>query len=80
VPFRDAHEAVAQAVRFAEQRKCDLSDISIAELQKFSKLIGEDVYQVLSLEGSLASRNHVGGTAPQQVEAAIVQARLYLKK
>jgi len=75
VPFRDAHEIVAQAVRFAETRKCDLSDISIADLQKFSTKIGEDVYQVLSLEGSLASRNHTGGTAPVQVEAAIKRAR-----
>jgi argininosuccinate lyase len=80
MPFRDAHEAVARAVRFAEQRGCDLSDISIAELQQFSTHIGEDVYQVLSLEGSLASRNHIGGTAPQQVEAAILRARASLAK
>jgi argininosuccinate lyase len=79
VPFRDAHEVVAQAVRFAEQRKCDLSDISIDELQKFSKLITDDVYQVLSLEGSLASRDHIGGTAPNQVVAAIERARSALK-
>jgi argininosuccinate lyase len=78
LPFRDAHEAVAQAVRFAEQRGCELSAISIAELQKFSALIAEDVYQVLTLEGSLASRNHIGGTAPQQVEAAIARARASL--
>jgi argininosuccinate lyase len=78
VPFRDAHETVAVAVRFAEQRGCDLSDISLAELQQFSTHIGEDVYQVLSLEGSLASRNHIGGTAPQQVEAAIARARSVL--
>jgi argininosuccinate lyase len=80
VPFRDAHEIVAVAVRFAEQRGCDLSDISLAELQQFSAHIGEDVYQVLSLEGSLASRNHIGGTAPQQVAAAIVRARASLEK
>ena len=73
LPFRDAHEAVAQAVRFAEKRSCELSGISIAELQQFSKLIVEDGYQVLSLEGSLASRNHIGGTAPNQVEAAIAE-------
>jgi argininosuccinate lyase len=78
LPFRDAHEAVALAVRFAEQKGCDLSDISLAELQKFSALIGEDVYQVLSLEGSLASRNHIGGTAPNQVAAAIARGREYL--
>jgi argininosuccinate lyase len=77
-PFRDAHEAVALAVRFAEQRGCDLSDISLAELQKFSVLIEQDVYQVLSLEGSLASRDHIGGTAPNQVTAAIARGRNYL--
>ena len=77
-PFRDAHEAVALAVRFAEQRGCDLSDISLAELQKFSALIAQDVYQVLSLEGSLASRDHIGGTAPNQVTAAIARGRNYL--
>ena len=80
VPFRDAHETVAVAVRFAEQRGCDLSDISLTELQQFSAHIGEDVYQVLSLEGSLASRNHLGGTAPQQVSAAITRARASLVK
>jgi len=80
LPFRDAHEAVALAVRFAEQKGCDLSDISLAELQKFSSLIEQDIYQVLSLEGSLASRNHIGGTAPNQVEAAIRRAREVLAK
>ena len=78
LPFRDAHEAVALAVRFAEQRGCDLSDIGLAELQNFSQLISDDVYQVLSLEGSLASRNHIGGTAPNQVAAAIARGREYL--
>ena len=78
LPFRDAHEAVALAVRFAEQKGCDLSDIGLAELRQFSALIGDDVYQVLSLEGSLASRDHIGGTAPRQVEAAITRARTYL--
>ncbi len=80
LPFRDAHEVVAVAVRFAEQRSCDLGDISIAELRQLSALIEEDVYQVLSLEGSLASRNHTGGTAPQQVAAAIMRARTSLTK
>ncbi|NNM80813.1 MAG: argininosuccinate lyase [Gallionella sp.] len=78
VPFRDAHEAVALAVRFAEQRGCDLSEIDLAELQKFSPLIAQDVYQVLSLEGSLASRNHIGGTSPNQVTAAIGRGRMFL--
>jgi argininosuccinate lyase len=80
LPFRDAHEAVALAVRFAEQRGCDLSDISLAELQNFSALIAQDVYQVLSLEGSLASRDHIGGTAPKQVTAAIARGRDYLNR
>jgi argininosuccinate lyase len=80
VPFRDAHETVAVAVRFAEQKGCDLSAVGLAELQQFSTHIGEDVYRVLSLEGSLASRNHIGGTAPQQVEAAIGRARSSLAK
>ncbi len=80
LPFRDAHEAVALAVRFAEQKGCDLSDIKLAELQNFSQLISDDVYQVLSLEGSLASRNHIGGTAPNQVQAAITRARDYLSR
>jgi argininosuccinate lyase len=75
MPFRDAHEVVSQAVRFAEARGCDLSEIGIADLQRFSSLIGEDIYQVLSLEGSLASRDHIGGTAPSQVAAAIARAR-----
>jgi len=78
LPFRDAHEAVALAVRFAEQRGCDLGEISLADLRQFSTLIGEDVYQALSPEGSLASRNHTGGTAPKQVEAAIARARALL--
>ena len=75
LPFRDAHEAVARAVRVAEQKGCDLSGLSLAELRQFSPLVGEDVFKVLTLEGSLASRNHVGGTAPEQVRAAIARAR-----
>ena len=74
-PFRDAHEVVALAVRHAVDKGCDLSDLPLAELQKFSAQISEDVYQVLTLEGSLASRNHIGGTAPAQVKQAIVRAR-----
>ncbi len=75
LPFRDAHEAVALAVRHAEQRGCDLSALSLDDMKQFSKLITDDVYDVLTLEGSLASRNHTGGTAPQQVSAAITRAR-----
>jgi argininosuccinate lyase len=78
-PFRDAHETVALAVRYAEQRGCDLSSLKLDELRQFSSLITDDVYGVLTLEGSLASRNHIGGTAPQQVSAAISRARQYLE-
>jgi argininosuccinate lyase len=79
LPFRDAHEAVAQAVRLAVGRGCDLGDLSLKDLKQFSSLVSEDIYSVLTLEGSLSARNHTGGTAPQQVEAAIASARLYLQ-
>ena len=75
LPFRDAHEAVARAVRAAEQKSCDLAALPIEELRAFSPLVGDDVYGVLSLEGSVASRNHPGGTAPTQVLAAVKNAR-----
>jgi len=73
--FREAHEAVAQAVRFAESRNCELSELKLAELQRFSSSIAKDVYDALTLEGSLKSRNHLGGTAPVRVKAAIAKAR-----
>jgi argininosuccinate lyase len=75
MPFRDAHEVVALAVRHGVEKGCDLADLPLAELQKFSAQISDDVYQVLTLEGSLASRNHIGGTAPAQVKQAIARAR-----
>ncbi|RLJ62086.1 argininosuccinate lyase [Sulfurisoma sediminicola] len=75
LPFRDAHEAVARAVQAAEKRGCDLADLTLAELQAFSKLIGEEVFAVLTVEGSLAARDHIGGTAPVQVRAAIARLR-----
>ena len=78
MPFRDAHEVVARAVRHAVGRNCDLADLPLTDLQQFSAQIGEDVYAVLTLEGSLASRDHVGGTAPAQVRSAIRQARALL--
>jgi argininosuccinate lyase len=79
LPFRDAHEAVAKAVRACEQRSCDLVDLSIAELREFSPLIDDDIFSVLTLEGSVAARNHPGGTAPAQVVEAIKRARSRLK-
>jgi len=78
LPFRDAHEAVALAVRYAEQRGVDLAELKLDELQQFSDRIADDVYGVLTLEGSLAARSHIGGTAPKQVEAAIAKARKLL--
>jgi argininosuccinate lyase len=78
LPFRDAHEAVAHAVRACEQRGCDLADLSTEELRQFSELIGPDVHQVLTLEGSVAARHHVGGTAPEQVRMAIQRVRSLL--
>ncbi|MBM3372000.1 MAG: argininosuccinate lyase, partial [Betaproteobacteria bacterium] len=71
--FRDAHEAVALAVREADREGIDLSALSLARLRAFSSLIEGDVFEVLSLEGSLAARNHVGGTAPAAVVAAIAR-------
>ena len=78
LPFRDAHEAVALAVRKCVDKGCDLSDMSLTELQQFSALVGADVFDVLTLEGSVAARNHIGGTAPQQVKLAIARARQQL--
>jgi argininosuccinate lyase len=78
LPFRDAHEAVARAVRAAEAKGCDLSDLSLTELQSFSDLIGDDVFAVLTVAGSLAARDHIGGTAPNQVRAAISRLRATL--
>ncbi|HEY4541450.1 MAG TPA: argininosuccinate lyase [Noviherbaspirillum sp.] len=78
LPFRDAHEAVAHAVRACEQRGCDLAELSLDELRSFSPLIDSDVSQVLTLEGSVCARDHVGGTAPRQVQAAIARQRKLL--
>ena len=75
LPFRDAHEAVARATRACEQRGCDLPELSLADLREFSVLIDEDVFAVLTVDGSLAARDHFGGTAPRQVTAAIFRAR-----
>jgi argininosuccinate lyase len=74
-PFRDAHEVVARAVRHAESEGCDLSDLPLATLQTFSSIIEPDVYEVLTLEGSVASRDIPGGTAPVRVRSALREAR-----
>jgi argininosuccinate lyase len=79
VAFRDAHEVVATAVRVANSKNLGLEDISLIELQQFSALIDEDVYQILTPEGSVALRNHIGGTSPEQVKAAVARAEIHLK-
>jgi argininosuccinate lyase len=75
LPFRDAHEAVARAVKAAEAAGKDLAELGTEELRRFSPLVGDDVRAVLTAEGSVASRSHIGGTAPQAVRAAIERAR-----
>lgn len=73
--FRDAHEVVGKAVALGVQKGVDLSELSLDELKGFSDLIGEDVFEYLTLEGSLNARNHIGGTAPNQVKMAIERGR-----
>lgn len=80
VPFRDAHEVVGKSVGYGVQTGKDLSEMTLAELQVFSPVIEQDVFAVLTLEGSVAARNHIGGTAPAQVKAAVERAKLSLAK
>ena len=80
LPFRDAHAVVGRAVRLAQERNIGLEALPLADLQALSPLIGREVYEVLVLEGSLAARDHLGGTAPRQVQAAILRARERLQR
>ena len=73
LPFRDAHETVAHAVKAAQSHSCDLSELPLAVLQGFHASIEKDVYECLSLRGSLNARNILGGTAPAQVRAQIAR-------
>ncbi len=75
IPFRDAHEIVGKAVRLGIESGRDLSALRLDELKAFSEVISDDVFDVLTLEGSLNARDHLGGTAPAQVRAAIARAR-----
>ncbi|WP_114801138.1 argininosuccinate lyase [Moraxella canis] len=75
LPFRDAHEVVGKAVGLGVSKGVDLSELSLDELKSFSPLIGDDVFECLTLEGSLSARDHIGGTAPNQVLAAIERGR-----
>ncbi|WP_174700920.1 argininosuccinate lyase [Moraxella equi] len=79
LPFRDAHEVVGGAVALGVAKGVDLSELSLDELKAFSPLIGDDVFECLTLEGSLNARNHIGGTAPEQVVKAIERGRGKIK-
>ena len=76
--FRDSHEVVGNTVGFAIEQGRDLSELTLQELQAFSDAIEPDVFEVLTLEGSVNRRNHIGGTAPDQVRAAIKAVRAQL--
>jgi argininosuccinate lyase len=78
-PFRDAHEAVGRAVRLCVDSGRELDELSLDELKSFSPVIEGDVFDVLTVEGSVAARDHVGGTAPAQVRSAVARARKRLK-
>ena len=75
MPFRDAHEVVGKAVAYGVETSKDLSQMSLEELKQFSDIISEDVFDVLTLEGSVAARDHLGGTAPAQVKAQVASER-----
>jgi argininosuccinate lyase len=78
LPFRDAHELVARAVRHAIDSGLDLSELPLETLQSFHPAIGADVREVLTLEGSMAARRGIGGTAPEQVRAQVARHRARL--
>lgn len=78
IPFRDAHEIVGKVVRYAIDHKHDLSELSLGELQSYSLAINADVFDILTLEGSVSARSHFGGTAPVAVRARIDEARAIL--
>jgi argininosuccinate lyase len=80
VAFRDAHEIVGKSVAYGIEQNKDLSEMTLQELQQFSDAIAQDVFDVLTLEGSVAARDHVGGTAPKQVTLAAKRASDKLNK
>lgn len=79
IPFRTCHDIVGRAVGYGVEQGKDLAEMSLDELRQFSDQIGEDVYQVLTLEGSVNARNHLGGTAPAQVREAVARGRTLLE-
>ncbi|MCY1336153.1 Argininosuccinate lyase [compost metagenome] len=78
LPFRDCHEIVGHAVKYGVDSGKDLAEMSLDELRKFSDQIGDDVFAVLTLEGSVNARDHIGGTAPNQVRAAVQRGKALL--
>ena len=80
MPFRDAHEVVGKSVAYGIESGKDLGEMSFEELQQFSGTIDADVFEVLTLEGSVSARNHIGGTAPSQVRAAVVRGKSRLQQ
>ncbi|GGE47202.1 argininosuccinate lyase [Halopseudomonas oceani] len=79
IPFRDCHEIVGHAVKYGVDSGKDLAEMSLDELRRFSDQIEQDVFEVLTLEGSVNARDHIGGTAPAQVLAAVQRGRALLK-
>jgi len=75
LPFREAHEVVGKSVAYGIEQGKDLSEMSLVELQQFHSSIKDDVFEVLTLEGSVSARNHIGGTAPEQVRLAVQRAQ-----
>ena len=80
LPFRDAHEVVGKIVQFAISENKALAALTLPELQRFSDVIQEEVFAVLELEGSVAARNHIGGTAPEQVKQALLRLEQKIKE
>ena len=80
LPFRDAHEVVGKTVKYAIEQKKKLDELNLYELQKFSPSISEDVFEILSVEGSVASKNTYGGTSPEQVAEQIKLAKQRLSE
>ena len=79
VPFRDAHEIVGKSVAYGIEQGKDLGEMELEELSQFSNVIESDAFEVLTLEGSVSARDHIGGTAPNQVRAAVARGRSWLQ-
>ena len=78
MPFRDAHNAVGKTVNYALDEGKALTDLSLKELERFCGTVKDDVYSFLEINGSVDARNHIGGTAPERVKQAVVDAKAYL--